>query len=129
LLKRGILSPIIKFKRGRVISMLIDKIKGLGQSLDTKRTSQLKSITSRTENDKIQISEEAKQKATELKLEADIKSIAEKAISLPTDSARTAKLKEIKEKLARGEYDNPTSEMLSGAADQILLNLYRSSEM
>lgn len=108
---------------------MINKIKGLSQSLETKINSPSKAVGEKSENDKIHISEEAKLKATELKLQADVQEITKKVLSLPTESDRAQKIKEVKEKLARGEYDNPTLEVLNGAADRLLLNVFSSQEI
>ncbi len=108
--------------------MLIDKIKSFGQSLETKKASQSKSLNDRTQNDNIEISDAAKVKATEAKLLADVKTITEHTLSMPVDSERALRIQEIKAKLQRGDYDNPSTEMLNAIADRFVSESFRSEE-
>lgn len=104
--------------------MIINKVKSLTQGLETKKTSALKNTEGQVQNDKVYISQEAKSKVDSLKLQADVQEITKKTLSLSTDFDRSLKLKEIKEKLSRGEYDNPSLEMLNATADQLLMTLF-----
>lgn len=123
MLKNKTFSPISKFKRGRNF-MMIDKIKSISQTTVTNKVNSPKSQDYSLNQDSIRISKEAIEKTSELQLEADIKAITYKTLSLPDEANRNERLQEIKQKLAMGFYDNPTPEMLSATADQLLVHFF-----
>lgn len=123
MLKKSIFSPITKFKRGRNF-MMIDKIKSVSQTSVTNKVNSTKSLGNSLNQDSIRISKEAIEKSSELQLEADVKAITHKTLSLPEEENRKQRLQEIKQKLANGFYDNPSPEMLSATADQLLVHFF-----
>ncbi|MCX7998607.1 MAG: hypothetical protein N3A69_06595 [Leptospiraceae bacterium] len=104
--------------------MMIDKIKSLNSASSVNKTNSIKQTEELNTKDSIRISREAIEKASEVQLEADIQNITKITLSLPEETARRERLKEIKEKVALGYYDNPTPEMLSATADQLLANFF-----
>ncbi len=104
--------------------MLIDKIKNIGQNLTTQKTSPSKSIGMEVGKDNIEISDAARQKAVEVKMQADVQTITKQTLSLPADPERQAKIQAIKEKLQRGDYDNLSHETLSATADRLLVDFF-----
>ncbi|WP_061209437.1 flagellar biosynthesis anti-sigma factor FlgM [Leptospira borgpetersenii] len=100
--------------------MTIDKIGGIGGSgYEPKRTTPVKKAESKETFDNVSISDTAKQKASEARLQAEVQTITRKILSTPNDSDRSVKLKEIKEKLKNGDYDNLSSDVLNTIADRI----------
>ncbi|HMV76342.1 MAG TPA: hypothetical protein PL048_02590 [Leptospiraceae bacterium] len=100
--------------------MLINKIKSLGQSLEAKKASAVKSTASFISNDNIAISEAAKKKSVEMQFQADVDSITQKALIVRTDELRANKIKDVKSKLLSGYYDNPSNDILKRTADSLL---------
>lgn len=103
--------------------MLIDKIKGFGQSPEVKKTSPIKGSDSILSKDKISISSAAKEISQENKLISDVKQFTMTALSMEEDSSRVEKIKEVKEKLQGGHYDIISDEMVEKSADKILDSL------
>ncbi|EMY76639.1 hypothetical protein LEP1GSC060_0314 [Leptospira weilii serovar Ranarum str. ICFT] len=100
--------------------MTIDKIGGIGGSgYESKRTVPVKKAESKETFDNVSISDTAKQKASEAKLQAEVQTITRKILSTPDDGDRSVKLKEIKEKLKNGDYDNLSADVLNTIADRI----------
>ncbi|PJZ70332.1 hypothetical protein CH373_11990 [Leptospira perolatii] len=100
--------------------MTIDKIGGIsGGSYEPRKPSSVRKSDSKESFDNISISDTAKQKASEAKLQAEVQTIAQKIVSSPVEPERSAKLKEVKEKLKNGEYDNLSPEILQAVADRI----------
>lgn len=93
--------------------MNIDKINHAGQiqALNDKNTAKAPEAKSPAlGHDSVSISQAA--------LQAREAALAQKAIAAASD-VRAEKVREAKEKLARGEYDNPSSEMLSRIAARL----------
>ncbi|EPG68015.1 flagellar biosynthesis anti-sigma factor FlgM [Leptospira wolffii] len=100
--------------------MTIDKIGGIGGgSYEPRKTTPVRKNETKESFDNISISDTAKQKASEARLQAEVQTIAQKIVASPVDSERSAKLKEVKEKLKNGDYDNLSPEILNAVADRV----------
>jgi anti-sigma28 factor (negative regulator of flagellin synthesis) len=100
--------------------MSIERINNLNNQYNVGKTATTKKNSYTASNDNIQISDVAKEKAKEIKLQADIKFFTKMTVSSPTDSSRAERLNEIKAKLADGVYDNPSKEVLEKVAGNLL---------
>ncbi|EMJ98452.1 flagellar biosynthesis anti-sigma factor FlgM [Leptospira sp. WS58.C1] len=100
--------------------MTIDKIGGIGGgSYEPRKSTPVRKTESKESFDNISISDTAKQKASEARIQAEVQTIAQKIVASPVDSERSNKLKEVKEKLKNGDYDNLSPEILNAVADRI----------
>ncbi|GBF38038.1 flagellar biosynthesis anti-sigma factor FlgM [Leptospira johnsonii] len=100
--------------------MTIDKIGGIGGgSYEPRKSAPVRKTESKESFDNISISDTAKQKASEARIQAEVQTIAQKIVASPVDSERSTKLKEVKEKLKNGDYDNLSPEILNAVADRI----------
>ncbi|EQA36911.1 hypothetical protein LEP1GSC050_0842 [Leptospira broomii serovar Hurstbridge str. 5399] len=100
--------------------MTIDKVGGIsGGSYEPRKPTPVRKNEAKESFDNISISDTAKQKASEARLQAEVQTISQKIVSSPVDSERSAKLKEVKEKLKNGEYDTLSPEILNAVADRI----------
>ncbi|MCE9501391.1 MAG: flagellar biosynthesis anti-sigma factor FlgM [Leptospira sp.] len=99
--------------------MTIDKIGGLGPQYEPRKSNPVKKSEPTEAKDNIFISDVARQKATEVKLQAEIKGIVGNLKSGGDDQERIEKLKEVKAKLKNGDYDNLSQEVLNKIADNI----------
>jgi anti-sigma28 factor (negative regulator of flagellin synthesis) len=104
--------------------MHIDRIKSFGQGLETKKASPVKNTFDNQKNDNIQISDSAKLKAVELKLETDIQNIAKSTLSMPDAKERIDRVQQIKQQIQNKEYDFHSNEKLSGSAESFLASLF-----
>ena len=100
--------------------MSIERINNLNNQYNIGKTATTKKSSHPSSNDNIQISDVAKEKAKEVKLQADVKFFTEMTVSSPTDSSRSERLNEIKAKLISGYYDNPSKEVLEKVAGNLL---------
>jgi anti-sigma28 factor (negative regulator of flagellin synthesis) len=101
--------------------MMIDKIKSIAQSLDTRKSS-LSKQTNTLVNDNIQISDAAKLKSSEAKIEAMIRSTASFILSQPEDKERAEKILDLRSKIRNGSYDFQSNEILRSTAENFLSN-------
>lgn len=100
---------------------MIDKIKGLGSSYEPKKTTpSRKTEVSGLSGDNIEISETAKLRANELKMQSDVKSITQSTLSQTEDVERLDKIREIKSKIKNGTFDDYSSEVINKTADNLL---------
>lgn len=92
--------------------MMIDKISGIGPGYEPRKAeSTTKNQGPTRTGDQVSISNEAS-------LAADVARTAKIALQAE-DPIRATKLAEVKAKLQRGEYDNPSEEMLSRTVDRL----------
>ncbi|MCC6275524.1 MAG: flagellar biosynthesis anti-sigma factor FlgM [Leptospiraceae bacterium] len=103
--------------------MTIDRIGGPRQNFEPKRTTPLKKSEAVELKDNVSISDAARQRVMEAKLQTEIKSISRQIGSKEEDSERLEKIKEVKTRLKNGEYDNLTPEMLNKIAGNITESL------
>jgi anti-sigma28 factor (negative regulator of flagellin synthesis) len=92
--------------------MLIDKIKNIGSIFNNGKSSSVKSSSPIVSKDNVEIS-------TDAKVKAEIKTLTSQILS-NTDSLNANRISEIKEKLANGFYNQPSSEVLTKTAEQLL---------
>ena len=99
--------------------MVIDRIGNINKVVgsDNVRSKSTKDVQSAQGQDSVSISKEAQQ-AQEM---AQVLSTVREAPDIRQD-----RVKEVKEKLARGEYDNPESELLDKVAEKIADALTRT---
>lgn len=100
--------------------MAIEKINNINHLYDAKKSASTRKSAYNSGGDNIHISDVAKEKAKEIKLQSDIKYYTNVAISQPEDTAKVERLKEIKAKLKSGYYDNLSSEVLDKVADNLI---------
>lgn len=92
--------------------MVVDKVGGIGPNYGPRKTeSSSKKDSASVQSDKIVISDEAA-KAAEVDRLAKLASASQ-------DPSRVEKLRDVKTKLANGEYNNPSEEMLGTIAEKI----------
>ena len=90
---------------------MIDKIGGISPNQGPRKSEPAyRAETPARASDNVSISEEA--------LRASDAARVQRLASTP-DESRVEKLKEVKEKLARGDYDNLSDEMLGQVADRV----------
>ncbi|MCB1155970.1 MAG: flagellar biosynthesis anti-sigma factor FlgM [Leptospiraceae bacterium] len=99
--------------------MAIERINNIGYGYTQKPTA-LKKQVNQSAADNIQISEAARERAEEVKLQNEIEFFTKITVSRPEDSDRVQKLKEVKEKLKNGYYDNPGPEMIDRVAEKMV---------
>ncbi|MDX1960430.1 MAG: flagellar biosynthesis anti-sigma factor FlgM [Leptospiraceae bacterium] len=99
--------------------MMIDKIKSIAQGLETRKTSLSKQALPAV-NDNVQISEAAKLKFSESKLQAMITSTTNLVLSMPEDGERVQKVLDIKNKIQSGTYDFQSASVLDSTAENFL---------
>lgn len=91
---------------------MIDKIGGIGPSYGPRKSEPAAKATNpATASDKVQISEEASRAADAARVSRMAKT--------SEDTSRAEKLKEVKEKLARGDYDNLSDEVLDQIGEKL----------
>lgn len=106
-----ILNPTDNGHRGNPI-MMIDKISGIGPGYEPRKPEPTaKNQSPGRSGDQVSISNEASRAA-------DVARTAKIALQAE-DPTRAAKVAEIKARLQRGEYDNPTEEMLTRTVDRL----------
>jgi len=99
--------------------MTIEKINNLSHSFESKKTATIRKNNISIPTDNIQISDVARKKAEEIKLQEDVKFFTNFTINRPEDSQKIQRLAEIKLKMKNGDYDNPSAEMLDKIADRL----------
>lgn len=100
--------------------MNVDKVGGIGNSgYEPKKNAPVQKQAASGSYDNISISDTAKQRVTEAKIQAEVQNIAKKIVQSGPDSERSEKIKEIKAKLKNGEYDNLSPEVLDKIADNM----------
>ncbi|MBE7410777.1 MAG: flagellar biosynthesis anti-sigma factor FlgM [Leptospiraceae bacterium] len=103
--------------------MTIERIGASRPSYEPKRTTPLKKNETVELKDNVSISDTARQRVMEAKLQTEIKNISRQIGSKEEDTERLEKLKEIKTRLKNGEYDNLTPEVLNKVAGNIAESL------
>ena len=100
--------------------MTINKVGSVGGSGYEPQKKQIQNIKETSgKSDNITISDAAKIKAGEIKLQTEVQNITKKILQSGQDAERTEKLKEIKAKLKNGDYDNLTPEMTEAISDKL----------
>lgn len=100
--------------------MNVDKVSGIGNSgYEPKKSTPVQKQEIPGSYDNITISDAAKIKANESKIQAEVQAIAKKIIHSGEEIERTEKIKEIKSKLKNGDYDNISPEMLDKMAEKL----------
>ena len=100
--------------------MTIERIGGIGPNFEPKRTTPLKKSEAVEPKDNVSISDAARQRVIEAKLQAEIKTISKQIGSKEEDSERLDKIKEVKTRLKNGEYENLSPDMLNKIAGNIV---------
>lgn len=100
--------------------MTIERIGGTSPNFEPKKTTPLKKSEVVEPKDNVSISDAARQKAIEAKLQAEIKSISKQIGSKEEDTDRLEKIKEVKARLKNGEYENLSPDMLNKIAGNIV---------
>jgi len=100
--------------------MAIERINNIGYGFDTQKPAALRKQVNQSAADNIQISDLARERAEEVKLQNDVKLFTQITVSRPEDTDRIQKLNDVKAKLKNGYYDNPTPEMIDKVADKMV---------
>ncbi|MEM7182508.1 MAG: flagellar biosynthesis anti-sigma factor FlgM [Spirochaetota bacterium] len=100
--------------------MTIEKINKLGLGYESQKTVTHKKNINFATTDNIQISEAARKRAEEVKLQADVEFYTKLTVSQPEREEKVHKLTSVKEKLKQGFYDNPSPEVLEKVAHNLV---------
>lgn len=100
--------------------MTIEKIHKLGLGYETQKAFLHKKNTNFAATDNIQISDAARKRAEEVKLQADVEFYTKLTVSQPEKDDKIQKLNGIKDKIKQGFYDNPSPEVLEKVANNLV---------
>lgn len=100
--------------------MTIEKIHKLGLGYESQKTVTHKKNLNFAASDNIQISDAARKKAEEVRLQADVELYTRLTVSQRDSVEKLQKLNDIKEKLTQGFYDNPSPEVLGKVAQNLV---------
>lgn len=104
--------------------MTIERINKLGLGYEARKSIMHKKNANFATTDNIQISEAARMRAQEVKLQAEVEFYTKLTVTQPERADKIQKLDGIKEKIQQGFYDNPSPEVLEKVANNLVNVLF-----